>query len=53
MCWGELGFWAVFAQLLVVDSTTSTAFIKLETHHHFRHVGAISPISDDEFSTPA
>jgi hypothetical protein len=50
MGWGELGFWAAFARLLAIDSTTSTTFIKFAD---FRHAGAISHVSDDEFSTPA
>jgi hypothetical protein len=52
MGWGESGFWAVFARLLAIDSVTSTIFIKLATHHHLRYARAISPVSDDEFTTP-
>jgi hypothetical protein len=45
MGWGELGFWAAFVRraLLIM------ILIKLATHH----TGAISPVNNDEFSTPA
>jgi hypothetical protein len=41
------------SRLLVVDSVTSPILIKPATRYHFCHVGAISPVSDDAFSTPA
>jgi hypothetical protein len=53
MGWGESCFWAAFARLLVVDSVTSPILIKPATRYHFCHAGAISPVSDDAFSTPA